>query len=175
VLLEWLFSPLRYIDKENLPRQLRDLVENTADLRAFEYHYDHQACRSLGEITAGTDEGRLKSYCYALRAVLALRWLRDRRTPPPMDLPSLIRGLDLPANLNGELSSLVDRKACAPERGTTSRFAVIDAFIDQVLKRTGGQVNPTGRPAVNARVDKVFASIVLDSMAARGAHKSRIV
>jgi predicted nucleotidyltransferase len=52
VLQEWLSSPVRYLEIEPVPRQLKEFLEEVADPRTFEYHYDHQARRSFAEVCA---------------------------------------------------------------------------------------------------------------------------
>jgi predicted nucleotidyltransferase len=164
VLQEWLASPVRYSDCEPVTRQLKELLGEAADLRTFEYHYDHQAHRSFDEVCAAGNTVRLKSYCYALRASLALRWLRDRRKPPPMDLPSLLAGVDLPVELVQEISRLVDRKAFVGERDTTDRISELDTFILRTLEERVSKASPTDRNDMTARADALFASIVLGGL-----------
>ena len=135
VLLEWMSSPVRYIEVGPVYRQLKEFLIEVADIRTFEYHYDHQAQRSFAEACATGNEIRMKSYCYALRASLGLRWLRDRGTPPPMDLPSLMAGVDHPPELGQEIVRLVDRKACGGERDTIDRISTLDTFIQHILEQ----------------------------------------
>jgi predicted nucleotidyltransferase len=161
VLQEWLTSPVRYVGCGNVRQPLCDLVADGADLLTFEYHYDHLARRAFGEMADAGDGVRLKSYCYALRAALALSWLRDRRAPPPMDVPALMAGLTLPDGLTGEISGLIERKAAAMERDVTARLGRIDKFIDGVLARPVGPACGLARPDMAARADALFASIVL--------------
>ena len=142
VLQEWLSSPVRYIDNEPISRQLKELLEEAADMRTFEYHYDHQAQRSFSEVCAAGNAVRVKSYCYAIRALLALRWLRDRRTPPPMDLLSLMAGVDLPPELGQEICRLVDRKACGG-RARHNRPYFRSRYL--YLAHSGGATRKLGR------------------------------
>jgi predicted nucleotidyltransferase len=164
VLQEWLSSPVRYIEVEPVSRQLKDFLEKVADTRAFEYHYDHQAQRSFAEVCATGNEVRMKSYCYALRASLALRWLRDRGTPPPMGLPSLMAGVDHPPELGQEIVRLVDRKACGGERDTIDRISNLDTFIQRTLEQPVNTPGGSEQHDITARADALFASIVLRSL-----------
>jgi predicted nucleotidyltransferase len=164
VLQEWLSSPVRYLEIEPVSRQLKEFLEEVADPRTFEYHYDHQAQRSFAEVCAAGDEVRMKTYCYALRASLALRWLRDRGTPPPMDLPSLMAGVDHPPELGQEIVRLVDRKACGGERDTIDRISNLDTFIRRTLEQSVNTPGGSERHDITARADALFASIVLRSL-----------
>jgi predicted nucleotidyltransferase len=164
VLQEWISSPVRYIDCPPFSAQLRELIEEGADLTAFEYHYDHLARRSFKEITASDDSVRLKTYCYASRAVLSLCWLRDRKTPPPMDMISLQSGVDLSTNLNRVIEELIDKKTGALEQGMADRAPKLDGFIAHVLDQPVGQLCAKARPDMIARVDATFAATVLNGL-----------
>jgi predicted nucleotidyltransferase len=135
-----------------------------ADLNAFEYHYDHLARRSFNEITVSDDSVRLKTYCYALRAVLSLCWLRDRKTPPPMDMISLQSGVDLSTNLNRVIEELIDKKTGALEQGMADRAPELDGFIAHVLDQPVGRLRTKARPDMIARVDATFAATVLNGL-----------
>jgi predicted nucleotidyltransferase len=164
VLQEWLSSPVRYIDHKQVSRQLKELLDEVADLRTFEYHYEHLAQHGFGEVCAAGNAVRVKSYCYAVRASLALQWLHVRRRPPPMDLPSLMGGIDLPADLDQTISRLVDRKALGKERDTIDRISDLDTFILRTLEQPASKAGVAARQDVmTARADAVLASIVLGS------------
>lgn len=165
VLLEWLSSPVRYRDDGAVSAQLSELARQTADLRALAHHYEQQARRSLSEIEAADGEVRLKTYFYALRPALALRWLRGRGEPPPMDLPSLLAGLDVPEDASGAIADLLARKAEATERDTTRRIATIDRLISDALATLAREIRAPDRPAVVAQANALFASIVLADLA----------
>ncbi len=165
VLQEWLSSPVRYIDRQPVRQQLLELFRTAADLRAFECHYDHQARRSFGEITSAGNSVRLKSYCYALRTAFALCWVRDRRTPPPMDLRSLMSGLDLPADLDTEICRLIERRRLETEQSTAMRSLRLDNFIEQALVQPIGQTGALDRPDIVGRADALLASIVRGTIA----------
>jgi predicted nucleotidyltransferase len=167
VLQEWISSPIRYIDCTPIPGQLRELIEEGADLNAFEYHYYHLASRSFDEINTAGGSVRLKSYCYALRAALSLCWLRDRKTPPPMDINSIQNGLDLSVNLREVIVELVDKKTRAFEQGMDARAPDLDTFMTYVLNQPPGQVCARARPDMTARVDAMFAATVLNGSPVR--------
>jgi hypothetical protein len=68
-------------------------------------YYDRLARGSLPDAPTV----RVKTYCYALRPALALAWMRRHGAPPPMDVPGLVAGLDLPAAFCDALDRLVAR------------------------------------------------------------------
>ena len=162
VLVEWLTSPVVYRAGGQAAARLLQLAHAAADLTSFTYHYDRQTRRTAEEIAASGDGVRLKTYCYALRTALAVLWLRRRREPPPMDLPSLRAGLTLGADVSAAIDDLLARKIAATERDTTSRIAALDGLIDEALAQKPERAEPVARREVTARADALFASIVLD-------------
>jgi len=159
VLLEWLTSPIRYRDELSLTGQLHEIAGGAAYLPALEYHYDRMARRPLVEI-ADTDTPRLKSYFYALRPAVALRWLRRHSSPPPMDLPSLMAGVDVPKQVAGAVEELLAQKADAREEDTTARVPIVDEYLHDTLSREVPR--PTEKPDMSpAAAQRLFASVLL--------------
>jgi len=161
VLIEWLTSPVRYRGGGLAVAHLLELAREGADLTSLAYHYDRQTRRTAEEIAAAGEAVRLKTYCYALRTALAVLWLRTRRAPPPMDLPSLRGGLALDARLSAAIDALVAAKAAATERDTTARIAALDELIEDALAHMPERGEAIARREIAARADALFASIVL--------------
>jgi uncharacterized protein len=161
VLFEWLSSPLRYRDEPSLTEPLRAIVGDAAHLPVIEYHYDRITRRVFAEILKAAAP-RLKSYFYALRPALALRWLRAHGAPPPMDLSSLMAGVDVPEQVERAVRELLARKADAREDDTTARVAILDAYLDGALSRE--VMRPLEKPDTSAaaeRAQRFFASVLL--------------
>jgi predicted nucleotidyltransferase len=157
-LLEWLTSPLRYRQAGPVAAQLLDLARAVAHLPSFAYHYDRRARRSFADIeAAGTV--RLKAYCYALRGALALAWIRERQSPPPMDLPSLRAGVSAAAAVGGAIDALVERKAQATEKDAVARIPQLDRLLAAILAAPAIRPEPIDRPQVRAEIDKVFRAL----------------
>jgi len=71
-LLEWLNSPIRYIEAGSLASRLRTLVPKAINTVALCYHYSHMARGNAREYLI-KDKVRLKKYFYVLRPLLAIR------------------------------------------------------------------------------------------------------
>lgn len=130
VVLEWLSSPVVYRCDRAVFAELSALAHAAAHLPALAYHYDRLA---RGAWASGSEPVRLKGYFYALRPALALLWLRQRATVPPMDLPALLRGVAVPEPVVGGIDHLRQRKADATEADVIDRQPVLDAFLSAVL------------------------------------------
>lgn len=159
VLVEWLTSPIRYRGDPAVASQLLALARETYHLPAVAYHYDRMARRSFNDITTSVDRPRLKSYCYALRPVLALLWIRRHGTLPPMDLPGLRRGLTLDAGMSEVIDTLLELKAASDEHGTTERLPMLDEFIAEALKVPVDRFVLPDRTNATAHANALFLAI----------------
>jgi len=162
VLLEWLCSPVRYLNVTEVTAPFAALARETADLTALCYHYDRQARRSFDEILSATEGVRLKTYFYALRPALALRWIRSKHEPPPMDLPTLMAGLTIPDELRRLVDDLLRKKAGGEEQDLCPRIIAVDEFIGTTLSEPVGQPSLIDRKHNTAKADALFASIALN-------------
>lgn len=142
VLSEWLTSPVRYISSD-VAEELSAFAGRSARLSAFEYHYDRLARNAWEQICENTEAVKLKLYCYALRPVMALRWIREREAVPPMDAISL--SLELDVGIVQQLADLLNAKAGAYESDTVPHNAKLDAFIEGTLSTA------VARPAEQAQ------------------------
>jgi predicted nucleotidyltransferase len=163
VLLEWLASPVRYRDAEDVPARLRALARATCFLSALIYHYDRMARRSFDQIVSSSIPIPLKTYCYALRPALALGWMRRHCEPPPMALPELLRGSSVDDALKQTIDELVDCKATATERNTTARVPELEAFIANILTEKVERFTLPDRTAVRSQANALIASLVRGS------------
>ena len=79
------------------------------------------------------DEVRIKKYFYALRPVLAARWVAHNGTAPPMLFDDLIEA-ELESNLLPIVNELVRVKKETSELGTGSKIPEIDKYIREQLE-----------------------------------------
>ncbi len=129
---EWLRSPIVYSGDPDLRDSAVALVDVVADRSQLTRHYLHVGRNQLDR--AG--DGRLKRVFYALRPALALRWLRQHpdRVAVPMDLPTLLLEVDLPAAAVEQVEDLVALKARTREMGTGSVPAEVRALVAAELE-----------------------------------------
>ena len=131
VLIEWLSSPIRYRWNEPVASELLAFAGKTT----FGITCAHQGIVNLAlqqwdKHVGKGEEVNYKKYFYVLRPALVLHWLQRRHDVPPMNLQSLVAGLDLLApELVAEIEGLLERKAEAKEIGTGPRVAPIDFLL----------------------------------------------
>ena len=158
IVLEWLASPVVYRSEPAAVMALNDVARIAAHPPALAYHYDRLA---RGAWSAGTADIRLKSYFYALRPGLALRWLRDRGSAPPMDLTALLAGVAVPKAVEEAIQALLPGKAAAAEADTVPRHPALDRFLADVLAQQAPRPAAWDREPARIAADALFKALVL--------------
>jgi predicted nucleotidyltransferase len=125
-LFEWLQSPIVYHEAPGFRARLAPLLPLAFNLKAGLHHYLGQLRRGVEEELTG-EEVRLKRLFYALRSALAARWIRERRTLPPMEFAPLHELL--PAELQGIVDEMLAQKAFSNEKTVLPRPAELVAFL----------------------------------------------
>lgn len=132
---EWLVSPVIYGDDGKFRTAAKALFEKAASPRAIAAAYWSQARGQWRREIEGRDEVQLKQYFYVVRPLLALRWVLDFGTPPPMDLARLAPAVGLPLPVSEALGRLT---AARQEHGgaaaTGPRIPDIDAWTMRQLE-----------------------------------------
>ena len=164
VLSEWLSSPIRYQEDLACTERLRELAARVAFGRPARFHYLHLGRSSYEKTIAFRETASLKKYFYALRPALALRWLRMRPDPPPMDLPGLRAGLRLDPGLDAAIDRLIAAKAEMAELGKGPRVGTLDRFIEEEFAFAGDAAAPasTADPGLIEDANRVFREIIDD-------------
>lgn len=171
-LLEWLRSPIRYIERGPFAQSLRDLAPSAVDARALCYHYSHMARGNAREYLFN-DKVRLKKYFYVLRPLLAIRYIEQGRGIPPVPFEDLVEAA-APDPIRGAVAGLLALKRGTPELGLGDPIPEIGDFIESELRRHGDMFSGQGRPDVNesaavrARLNEIFRDAVLENHSGPG-------
>lgn len=133
-LLEWLRSPIVYLEEPVIVGRIRDLASEFFSPRSCLHHYLHMAEGNYREYLRGT-EVKTKKYFYVLRPILACMWIEDRNTTPPMEFERLVEAQGLDKPLASEIDCLLRGKKAGEEMDTGPRIAVINEFVEASLAR----------------------------------------
>ncbi|MGZ0784592.1 nucleotidyltransferase domain-containing protein [Pseudomonas saponiphila] len=132
-LLEWLDSPLVYRSEPAAAARLRELAEAFYSPPAARNHYLSMARKTF--MAHLQDETlRFKKYFYALRPLLAVRWIDQGRGRPPMTFADLLTTVEHRPLLD-EVEALLARKRNADEAASGPRLPALHAFIAAELER----------------------------------------
>lgn len=143
-LLEWLHSPIKYLEHGTAAAALRALAPNCINALALCYHYSHMARGNAREYVFG-EQVRLKKYFYVLRPLLAIRYLEQGRGIPPVEFEHLVRSV-APPELRAAIDGLLKLKRSTSELGVGEPIPQIGRFIESELERHGSAFSGQGRP-----------------------------
>lgn len=123
---EWCNSPIIYTEN-SLAVPFRKLTKECFLPKKALFHYLSMATRNYREYLIG-EQVRIKKYFYALRPILAARWVARRRTAPPMLFEQLVDA-ELPVELASVVQDLITVKKQTPELGGGDHIPELDTFI----------------------------------------------
>jgi uncharacterized protein len=134
-IFEWIQSPVVYAQDDAFLEGLRTLVPRYFSPKAGLHHYLGLAKNTV-EQHLQADPVKLKKYFYALRPVLAARWIAERDVCPPMEF-HLLREMVEDAAVQERIDRLLAQKAVAGEGEMIGRDKVLDDFIQAERSRCG--------------------------------------
>lgn len=128
---EWCASPIVYWETEEF-EWLKDILPQYFSVKKSLHHYWHTS-ETHYKTHLLSDEVNIKKYFYALRPLLAAKWILDKRCAPPMLFEELVEE-ELEAELVPEVNRLLDMKKTLPEMGKAPRIQVINDYIESELQ-----------------------------------------
>lgn len=129
-LFEWNNSPIVYKTSSKW-EPVRESIDSYFIVKMGLYHYLNMAARNYKEYLTA-DEVKLKKYFYALRPILACRWIIDRGTPPPVLFSELVKS-ELEEEIRPVVNRLTELKMRTSELGTGQRIEVLNEYIEKNL------------------------------------------
>lgn len=154
-LLEWLGSPIIYLEKYTIPEKMREFAAEYYSPTACLYHYLHMARGNFRDYLQG-DIVWVKKYFYVLRPILAMRWIEEGRGIAPTDFNVTLEQLVLPGELKQAITSLLESKRAGGELDRGDRIPIISEFIESELKRWELSEFPKSVIATNGDLLDVF-------------------
>jgi len=137
-LLEWLDSPICYLDQLGFVNRLRELAPGYYSPRSCLHHYWHMAQGNFDKYVQGASIEQ-KRYFYVLRPVLACLWIERGFGTVPMEFGKLVDRLVEPGDLKNEIATLLEQKRAGRELDEGPRLSTIHGFLDQELRRLANQ------------------------------------
>ena len=169
-LIEWLNSPIRYVERGAFAADLRHLLPEHLNATALCYHYSHMARRNAREYLLG-GRVRLKKYFYVLRPLLAIRHIERGLGVPPVRFERLVE-IVAPKAIRPGIGRLLEVKSVTSEMGTGRQIPELGRFIEAELERHRDAFSGLGRPdlleseELRIRLNEIFRK-ALRAMAAR--------
>lgn len=131
-LVEWLQSPLVYIEQGSFAASARALLPDSYTLISGFHHYRSMAKTTFLEHLQ-SEQVSLKKYFYVLRPLLSMRWLERYHSPAPIELDKLLHLISDQAPLCAAIDRLRAQKRATPELGRAAPVPELHAFIEAEL------------------------------------------
>ncbi len=128
VLIEWLSSPIVYIEAYNTAQKMRELLPAYFSPVHTIYHYLHIARNKFEEVMSA-DQVKIKHYFYILRPILACMYVERNNTSPPMEFSKLMADQQLEDLLLREISKLLEKKTAGLEIDIEPKSPAIIHFL----------------------------------------------
>ncbi|WP_342434872.1 nucleotidyltransferase domain-containing protein [Paenibacillus sp. FSL H7-0442] len=132
-LLEWLQSPISYLEQYAVADQIRAISPLTFSPKSCMYHYLNMARGNYRDYLQG-EQVKIKKYFYVLRPLLACSWIERHNSMPPMEFVELLEEL-IPAHteLYQVIEHLLDHKKAGEELDVEPQLSVVNDFIQQQI------------------------------------------
>jgi hypothetical protein len=157
---EWLQSPIVYVAD-------RDFVQRTWEVATECYPQKGGLHHYLGVVKGVVDEFgaplvKVKRSFYGLRAALAVRWILEKGSVPPMTFDALKGPLLDSSELMALIEGLRQEKAGRTESFAITPPPVLTTFLEETVKLGDAAFPTLPNPGGDKRaIDTLFASIVL--------------
>ena len=132
--VEWLKSPIVYLDRENFSTECRALLSDMYSVEKGIYHYKSMANTNYRGYLK-EEIVPLKKYFYVLRPLLAIRWLEKYAEPAPIEFHRLRELVEHDKELDDEISKLLIRKIASQEKEMAPAIVPLNRFIEKELER----------------------------------------
>ncbi len=134
VLLEWLGSPIVYLEAYSTASKLRELAKTHYSATACMYHYLSMAKNNYRDSLRG-ETVKTKKYFYVLRPILAVNWLERGLGVVPTEFEKLVGTILQDKQLVDDITVLIEQKRLGTELDTGPRVPSISGYIDSELER----------------------------------------
>jgi predicted nucleotidyltransferase/uncharacterized protein YndB with AHSA1/START domain len=158
VLFEWLSSPIGYLERP-LAAGFRDVAFSAFDPVKAYRHYLGMA-RGQRRTWLRGETVRQKKYFYAVRPLLACRYLLAHRGIVPVRFFDLVDAVSTPIALREVLVDLLHAKRRTSEAAETGRLPILDRWIDAMIDELETQVPEAATPVDPAPLERFFRTAI---------------
>ncbi|WP_106766762.1 nucleotidyltransferase domain-containing protein [Paenibacillus faecalis] len=164
-LLEWLESPIRYLERHSIAGQIRSISPLAFSPKSCMYHYLSMAKGNYRKYLQG-EFVKIKKYFYVLRPLLACQWIEQYNEMPPMEFEKLVnRLLEADSELKRTIDTLLIRKKSGQEIDFEPRLPVLNDFIEEQISVYEGRVREiqTQETQLDDRLDHLFRTALAEA------------
>jgi uncharacterized protein len=112
---EWLGSPVVYFEASGFRSEFRTLIPMFFNATRATHHYKSMAKQALSNLTS-ENQISIKKFLYAVRALLACRWIRQNKSQPPTEFHVVVEHV-ASVDERRYFADLIAMKRNTPEKG----------------------------------------------------------
>ena len=149
--IEWLFSPIVYINEFQKFDEMQKEISNNFNPKALFYHYKSMSKSNYVKYLQSGNLVTYKKYLYAMRGLLNAMWVLKHNTIPPIIFPDTINEIN-PITKKGDFLNISEVKEIVPnwvlkkvsdiiylkkqgkEKDIIENIVHIDQYIESFLK-----------------------------------------
>jgi len=163
-MLEWLRSPIVYMERFSTADTLRELTKIYFNPRSCLNHYLHMAEGNYKDYLQ-KDNVRVKKYFYVLRPILACDWIRETNTMAPMEFHTLLDSQIKDPILKQEILNLLKRKMDGEELNEEPRIEILHRFLEERIAYYNDYIKSvdTSEKPNTALLDELFKKTVYEA------------
>jgi len=157
-MLEWLRSPIVYLEQFSTAEKLRKLSEEYCNPRPCMYHYLSMAKGNFNEFLKDRELVKIKKYFYVLRPVLACDWILNEKSFPPMEFDRLVDSQVKDSQVRTAIDNLLERKMAGEEFREEPRIDVLNELLAARIKYLSvlvGEIETVDKPQTKL-LDELF-------------------
>ena len=159
-LLEWLQSPVTYLEDEIFTGKIRALMPDYFSPVASRHHYLNMAANTVKAHLLG-ETVCLKKYFYALRPMLACLWIERGMGVVPMEFSKLLRVIADNAPLVRAIENLQEQKRAGCELDNAPKIKIISEFLETHLTRITAAHEPPAFTRDTQPLDDLFIATLV--------------
>ena len=162
-MLEWLRSPIVYLEQFSTAEKLREMSENYFNPKSCMYHYLSMARNNFREFVQ-KDFVKSKKYFYVLRPVLACDWIKEKNTFPPIEFQDLVDSQVKDEKIKSEIVALLKRKMAGEELKKELKIEILNEFLEEKIKFYSDyveQITPNDKPQTEL-LDELFKEAIFE-------------
>lgn len=163
-MLEWLRSPIIYLQQFSTADKLRDLTMEFFNPKSCLHHYLHMAEGNYREYLQ-KDIVRVKKYFFVLRPILACDWIKQTNTMAPMEFHKLLESQVTDKIVKAEIQNLLTRKIAGEELNEEPKIHVLNDFLEEKIEFYNDYVKSLGQSeqADTTRLNELFKQTVYEA------------
>ena len=163
-MLEWLRSPIVYLQQFSTADKLRDLTKEYFNPKSCLHHYLHMAEGNYRDYLQ-QDIVRVKKYFYVLRPILACDWIMQTNSMVPMEFNTLLDSQVKDKEIKSEILTLLARKMEGEELNEEPKIQILNDFLEQKILFYNDYVKSLGKNdhADTGRLDELFKQTVFEA------------